>query len=94
MSVPNFSVPLPTFRDPLTSAQVGEHGPLLHTTELLAALFRHTFAGALSMTRNNMAEWLDWHIRLEGLMVRVRCLGVISPLRLTSFLRVGCLSYL
>lgn len=71
MSIPDPSAPLPTSRGPLTSAQVTEHGPLLHAAELLAALFRRTLAEAPSMTRENVPEWLDWHTRLEGLMVRI-----------------------
>ena len=70
MPVPDPSMPLPTSRGPLTSVQVDDHGALLHAAELLAALFRRTLAEAPLMTRENLGVWLDWHTRLEGLMVR------------------------
>ena len=70
MPVPDPSMPRPTSRGPLTSVQVDDHGALLHAVELLAALFRRTLAEAPLMTRENLGVWLDWHTRLEGLMVR------------------------
>ena len=70
MPVPDPSMPLPTSRGPLTSVQVDDHRALLHAAELLAALFRRTLAEAPLMTRENLGVWLDWHTRLEGLMVR------------------------